>query len=224
MTEAEQERILWFGMAKQIAHQMGTPLSAIMGWLELLPTAKDPVQVAAEINQNLDRLKYLLERLNQIGPPTRFETFSPGEIVREVRAYFESRLPSGSSSIEIRDELGGEYFIHANRWLLSWALENLVKNSVDALQEKGGSITISLSAKESQVIIEVSDQGSGIAEQDQAFIFQPGFTTRRGAYGTGLSLARYIIEEVHGGKLLLKESRAGTGTTMRIILKAAAKK
>jgi len=76
MTEAEQERTLWFGMAKQIAHQMGTPLSAIMGWLELLPTAKDPIQVAAEINQNLDRLKYLLERLNQIGPPTRFETFS----------------------------------------------------------------------------------------------------------------------------------------------------
>ena len=224
MTEAEQERTLWFGMAKQIAHQMGTPLSAILGWLELLPTAKDPKQVAAEINQNLDRLKYLLERLNQIGPPTRFETISPGEIIREVSTYYESRLPSNNCSIEIHDELSGERFIHGNSWLLSWVLENLVKNSIDAVQDKGGSITLSLSADESRVFIDVIDQGQGIAEENVDFIFQPGFTTRRGAYGTGLPLARYIIETVHGGELLLKATRLGEGTIMRIALKAASKK
>ena len=219
--KAEQERALWTGLAKSIAHDMGTPLSAIMGWLELLPTSADPSSIAAEINRNADRLRLLAERLNQIGAPARIEAIDIRDIFRDVESYFAKRLPSLTEKISIKEEIEGTPCVQTSRELLSWALENLVRNSIDALPVEGGEIVLRAFQTGKNVTIEVSDNAQGISEKDQGDIFKPGFTTKRGGRGIGLSVAKYIIEDLHGSEISLKESHPGRGTTMIMVLKSA---
>lgn len=218
MTKADRERTLWLGTAKEIAHQMGTPLSAIMGWLELLPTTKDRAAIVREIDHNLERLKHLLERLEQIGPTTRMEAISIAEIVQDVMSFFRMRLPADDQRIILKDEVDGKPIIRGNRELLTWALENLVRNSIDALPKNEGTVIVRAFLENSRVIIDVADNGEGISAKDRNRIFKPGFTTRRGRQGTGLSLAKYVIQDILEGELFVKASRLHQGTTMRIVL------
>lgn len=219
--KADRERTLWIGVAEAVAHDMGTPLSAIMGWLEFLPSSEDPAQIAEEINYNLNRLSLLSERLSQIRPPAKIEAIALEEIFSDIKSHFKERLPSGGPEIMISDEVKRAPFVQANRTLLSWVLENLVKNSVEALLQKGGEIILSASQQGSQVTMDISDNAQGISPELQRDIFRPGFTTKRSGRGIGLPLSKYIIEDIHGGEIFLKESHPGQGTTMRIILKAA---
>ena len=219
--KAEQERALWTGLAKAIAHDMGTPLSAIMGWLELLPTSADPASIAAEINRSAERLRLLAERLNQIGAPARIEAIDVRDIFRDVKSYFAKRLPSLTEKISIKEKIEGTPCVQASRELLSWALENLVRNSIDALPVEGGEIVLRAFQTGKDVTIEVSDNAQGIPEKVQSDIFKPGFTTKRGGRGIGLSVAKYIIEDLHGGEISLKESQPGRGTAIRMMLKSA---
>ncbi|MCX6638944.1 MAG: HAMP domain-containing sensor histidine kinase [bacterium] len=214
----ERERLLWEGIARELAHQMGTPLSAFMGWLEFLPQTQDPARIANELNQSLARLIQASERLHQIATPLRIEDVILDKICLEVVSYFAPRLPSSGQGIKIHVDVSENLTVGGSPVLLTWALEHLVKNSVDALQKRGGNITIKSSETRTTVTLDVMDDGEGIPARYQKRIFAPGFSTGIGGRGIGLALTRYIIENLHRGELHLLESRLDHGSTFRIIL------
>ena len=218
-----EERYIWVGMAKETAHQLGTPLSSQIGWLEYLKLSPENLEkVIPEFEKDLQRLQTIANRFSQIGSLPDLKPENISEVINETVLYFQNRIPSKNGKIQLHTELDSALkMVMLNRDLFSWVLENLIKNGLDALDDEGGAITISNGSQgDSQIYIDVKDTGKGIGASDKKNIFNPGFSTKKRGWGLGLSLAKRIVEDYHGGKLLLKETHLGSGSTFRIFLKA----
>lgn len=216
-----EERMIWVGMAKETAHQLGTPLSAQMGWLEYLKVSPEELpKVIPELEKDLQRLQVVTNRFSQIGSQPAMKTENLNELIERTAAYFRSRIPQKNRSTSLEVMLPDDVItVKINEYLFSWVLENLVKNGLDAMENKGGEIHIDCGALPGdQIYIDVSDTGKGISKANRKNVFKPGYSTKKRGWGLGLSLAKRIVEEYHGGKLLLKSSQLGSGTTFRIVL------
>ena len=209
---ADREQI-WAGMARESAHQLGTPLSSISGWIELLQeTEPDATTVAAleHMEADLERLKRVAHRFERIGRPPRQEPVDLGGLVDRVAAYFRARVPTLAQRVTVSSSHNGDLVVQGDPVLLEWALESLTKNAIDALAGRDGKVEISAeSLPEGRVRVRVSDDGPGVPREIRNQIFDPGFSTKEKGWGIGLSLARRIVRDSHGGELLLVPSEHG---------------
>jgi len=224
-----EERSIWVGMAKETAHQLGTPLSALLGWVQIL---KDHVSQKkyeelpssiAEMEEDLKRLSKVTDRFSKIGARPELADTELSPVIERTVAYFHRRLPRIKANSTITVDLGDTPPVRANAELIEWVLENLLKNGLDALGDRGGHIGIRTryNAARRQVEIFVKDTGKGVPAAFKERIFSPGFTTKKRGWGLGLALTRRIVVEYHGGELRLLESRSGRGTTFVVRLPAA---
>lgn len=208
---------VWAGMAKETAHQLGTPLSSLQGWVELLKETNGTENIATEMSKDVDRLKLVSDRFGKIGSTPQLEEANIVFQVEQMVAYIKRRSPdkvvfsvNASNEKEIRAMM--------NIPLFDWVIENLLKNALDAMEGKG-SIAIEIKDEPTQVIVDVTDSGKGISFKNLSQVFKPGFTTKKRGWGLGLSLSKRIIEQYHKGNLFVKHSEPGKGTTFRIVLK-----
>jgi signal transduction histidine kinase len=208
---------VWAGMAKETAHQLGTPLSSLQGWVELLKENTGNEKIVTEMEKDVDRLKLVSDRFGKIGSTPQLEEKNIAEQVGEMMNYIKRRAPE---KVSFSINTNGEKEITAliNGPLFDWVIENLLKNALDAMEGKG-SISINIKNETTQVIIDITDTGKGISKQNITKVFKPGFTTKKRGWGLGLSLAKRIMEQYHKGELFVKNSEPGKGTTFRIILK-----
>ncbi len=209
---------LWSGMAKETAHQIGTPLSSLIGWAELLKTEQVNPNYITEIEKDIDRLQTITERFSKIGSVPTLEIV---DIIEETVDSFDYLKARSSNLIHFEMKIpDDEIPVYLNKQLYSWAIENLVKNAIDAMKGRGN-LTIEISQLEDNVKVKVTDTGKGILKKDFRKIFEPGYTTKRRGWGLGLSLTRRIIEDFHDGKIKVLHSEIGKGSTIQISLKRA---
>ena len=208
--------LLWSGMAKETAHQIGTPLTSLMGWIELLKNKPSEKKYLKEVEKDLQRLNIISERFNKIGSKPKLDKTNIYDEIEKTIDYLRARL-SKKINLEF-DNSKQEIYVYLNKQLFSWSLENIIKNSIDAIKEKG-KITIRVSKVDEYVKILISDNGIGINKSIRNKIFNPGITTKERGWGLGLSLAKRIIEEYHNGEIKVEESSIGQGTKMMIKLK-----
>ena len=208
---------VWAGMAKETAHQLGTPLSTLQGWVELLKENSDNEKIANEMSKDVDRLKLVSDRFGKIGSIPQLEEINLVEQVETMMAYIKRRS-SEKIYFSLNTFNDTEIMAMINAPLFDWVIENLLKNALDAMDGKGR-INITIKNEITQVVIDVSDTGKGISKQNTKKVFLPGFTTKKRGWGLGLSLSKRIIEQYHKGELFVKQSETGKGTTFRIILK-----
>ncbi len=216
-----EQQFIWVGMAKETAHQLGTPLSSLMGWIELMKSdlSEDHVlETLPEMENDIKRLYKVATRFSQIGSQTELKRQSVVPIIRDVVAYFRRRLPHMGKKIEIIERYLKVPERMINRDLFEWVIENLIKNALDSIEKEHGKIELVVGTTSNKLFIDVKDNGKGINSQNRRLIFRPGYSTKKRGWGLGLNLAKRIIEEYHSGKLLLKETRPGEGTCMRIII------
>ena len=207
---------LWTGMAKETAHQIGTPLSSLIGWTEILKTEKVNPDYISEIEKDVDRLQTITERFSKIGSKP---TLEKADIVKETIESYDYLKSRTSKLIEFEIDVPKDVIqVNLNRQLYSWTIENLVKNAIDAMKGKG-KLKIEITHLENNVKINISDTGKGISKQDFKKIFEPGHTSKKRGWGLGLSLAKRIIEDYHNGKIRVLQSGIDKGTTMQIVLK-----
>ena len=211
-----QQNKLWTGMAKETAHQIGTPLSSLVGWAEILKTENVNPEYIVEIEKDIDRLQTITERFSKIGSAPTLKQMDIVEATKSSYDYLKSRS-SKLINFEI-ESLDKEIPVNLNAQLYSWTIENLVKNAIDAMKGKGD-LKLKISSDEKQVYISISDTGKGITKNQFTKIFEPGYTTKKRGWGLGLSLAKRIIEDYHNGKIKVLHSEIGKGTTIQISLK-----
>ncbi len=214
--KAEQNQV-WVGMAKETAHQLGTPLSSLMAWMDILESQGVDKSSLFEINKDVKRLEMITNRFSKIGSKPDLESENVAEVVENAFDYLRTRI---SKRVEFEIE-SVDHSLQAmmSRSLFGWVLENLVKNAVDAMEGEG-KLTAKVSREGSQVAIDITDTGKGITKNSQRTVFQPGFTTKKRGWGLGLSLTKRIIETYHGGRIFVKWSEPDKGTTFRILLDA----
>ena len=213
-----EKRNIWGGMARETAHQLGTPISSLMGWLEWMKNKpKDQERIIDDISLDLERLQQVSDRFSKMGSETKIEEVHLSNIVDNIVLYFNRRIPSMGKSIIIENQLESDLKIRANGILISWAIENVVKNAIDALDNEG---IISLKSKfeKKSIIIVIEDSGKGISRKNWKNIFRPGFSTKEQGWGLGLSLTSRIINEIHGGSIYVSQSKLGQGSTIEISL------
>lgn len=212
---ADQNK-LWTGMAKETAHQIGTPLSSLLGWIEILRLNKTDENTVQEIEKDIDRLNTIAERFSKIGSIPVLKDHNIVEATLNAFTYLESR---SSKQVQFKfNTLKKEIYAEINLQLFSWVIENLVKNSIDAMEGKG-KISLDITSKEKTLLLTISDTGKGIPKHLYQKIFSPGFTTKKRGWGLGLSLAKRIIEDYHNGKITVLKSEIGKGSTFLITLK-----
>lgn len=220
---------LWVGLAKETAHQLGTPISSIMGWIEYLRATMDddrPLdprevrQIINDMNNDLNRLTKITARFSQIGSYPSMVPCDLGNILTDVSSYFKMRLPLLRKRIIIEYNLNQMPLVQANRDLLEWVFENLLKNAIDAIQRNDGKIGIKTEhiANENIVRIQISDNGKGVSWESQKKVFSPGYTTKRRGWGLGLTLAKRIIEDYHKGEIYIHWSQRDKGTIFNVDL------
>lgn len=212
---AEQNKV-WVGLSKETAHQLGTPISSLMAWVEVLKEQYPNDDLIPELDKDVQRLQLISDRFSKIGSVPELAPSSLTEVLDHVIDYMDRRT---SRSVKmIKDMPDHDVVVNLNASLFEWVIENLCKNAVDAMGGGPGSITLKVVELPSKVAIEVSDTGKGIRKKDIRNVFRPGFTTKKRGWGLGLSLAKRIIEEYHKGKIWVKSSEIGKGTTFRIEL------
>ncbi|HVP36647.1 MAG TPA: HAMP domain-containing sensor histidine kinase [Terriglobales bacterium] len=222
--QRSEKRYIWVGMARETAHQLGTPLSSLLGWIELLRNrSMQENDYLDKMEIDVKRLEKIASRFGQIGSLPELKEADLNEVVKETVIYFKERIPEG---VTIEEHLGESLRLGMNRELLSWVIENLVKNSVEAVECQNGKIEVSTGIDKSRKngFILVTDNGRGIPAREQGKIFAPGYTTKKRGWGLGLSLARRIVEEYHKGKLSLLESIPNQKTTFQVCLPLSSKK
>ncbi len=211
------ESMLWAGLAKETAHQIGTPLSSMIGWVEVMKLdANRNDDGLLEINKDINRLKTISERFSKIGSVPELNDLNLKETVQQNFDYLKSRI-SRKVNFELKVP-SREILIPHNRILMSWVIENLVKNAVDAMKGEG-KLEISLYSKNNYVLIDVKDSGSGMTNTQMRSAFKPGYSTKKRGWGLGLSLAKRVINEYHNGDIKIAESEVGKGSTFRIVMK-----
>lgn len=213
--KAEQNKV-WVGLSKETAHQLGTPISSLMAWVEILKENHPEDELIPEMDKDVKRLERIAERFSKIGSLPESKDGSMNEVLAHVIEYMKRRT---SEKVEIVCNVPNhDVIVRINASLFEWVIENLCKNAVDAMEGQGR-ITLTLKEETGYVIIEVSDTGKGIRRKDLKNVFTPGFTTKQRGWGLGLSLARRIVEEYHHGRIYVKSSELGKGTTFCIELK-----
>jgi len=209
---ADREQI-WAGMARESAHQLGTPLSSISGWIELLRESEPEATTGAALDHmetDLERLKRVAHRFERIGRPPRQEAVDLGELVDRVATYFRARVPTLAQRVTVTSSHQGDLLIEGDAVLLEWALESLAKNAIDALAGSDGKVEISAAPlPEGRVRVRVADDGPGVPREIRNQIFDPGFSTKEKGWGIGLSLARRIVRDSHKGELILVQTERG---------------
>jgi nitrogen-specific signal transduction histidine kinase len=219
---SEQSNI-WVGMAKETAHQFGTPISSLMGWLEMLKiNYKEPVKVldiTEEISNDVEKLNKITYRFSKIGSKPELAQTNVIDELRRVTAYFERRLPQTGKSVELKITGDEQSCAMVNSELFEWVIENLIKNALDAIEQKTGKIEMTVKETRKFIEVEVNDSGKGIEMKRRKDVFRPGYSTKKRGWGLGLSLSKRIIEGYHGGKIFVKSSIPGEGTTFKIQLK-----
>ena len=213
---SEQNR-LWVGLSKETAHQLGTPISSLNAWQQLLADEYPDDEYVPQMRRDIDRLQMIADRFQKIGSEPALQAQNVVPVIQSAVAYMRARI---SNRITIDDSCleGVERIVLLNAPLLQWVIENLLKNAVDAISGQGA-ISFHIHENEHEVMLDVTDTGKGIDSKTQRRIFEPGFTSKDRGWGLGLPLAKRIVEQYHGGKLLLKSSQPGVGTTFRIVLK-----
>jgi len=212
---SEQNQV-WAGMSKETAHQLGTPISSLMAWVELLKDQGVSSEVIIEIKKDVDRLNTITDRFSKIGSQPELKAVSVDEILEETKQYLETRL-SKRVKFTLEVNLKEPTKVDVNKPLFSWVIENMVKNAMDAMRGEG-ELNIEVSESETKVFIDISDNGKGIPLSQQKLVFEPGFTSKKRGWGLGLSLSKRIVNEYHNGKVFIKFSEPGVGTTFRIVL------
>jgi two-component system, NtrC family, sensor histidine kinase KinB len=229
---AAEKRTIWVGMARETAHQLGTPLSSLMGWIELLRSHSDtappgaivPVpraemeETLTEMERDVDRLNKVAQRFSHVGSAPHLQLQEVAPVVREAVQYVRRRLPHDESRVVLRERYEDVPPINLNRELVEWALENLLVNALSALDRSQGVIEVKVERRKETEAVEivVQDNGRGMSAADQRRVFEPGFTTKHRGWGLGLALARRVVQEYHGGRLYIRHSAPGQGTTMVI--------
>jgi len=219
--KSEQSNI-WVGMARETAHQLGTPLSSLMGWTELLrQSGKEGriSEIVRDMENDLQRLQKIADRFSKIGSRPDLKEENIADIVSRVVRYFERRIPQSGKHVQLVFDQSAAVVAPVNGELFEWVLENLVKNGLDAIEGESGTITIILSDSDGFAFVDVTDTGKGIDLMHKKDVFRPGFSTKTRGWGLGLSLSQRIIESYHGGNLILKQTGLGLGTTFRVRLK-----
>lgn len=215
-TKSSEQNKLWAGMAKETAHQIGTPLSSLVGWTEILKAENTNPAYIEEIEKDIARLQTITERFSKVGSKPNLEEL---DVVEETKLAYDYLKARSSKLIEFELDVPQEKIpVMLNRQLYGWTIENLIKNGIDAMKGKG-KISLKITPHPKTVSIQISDTGKGIPKRDFKKIFSPGFTTKQRGWGLGLSLAKRIIEEYHGGKIRVLKSQIDVGTTMEIELK-----
>jgi len=208
---------VWAGMAKETAHQLGTPVSSLEGWVEMLKENAANEKIVRELEKDVDRLRLVSDRFGKIGSKPQLEN---SNIIAQVGNMVEYIKKRAGEKVNFTIQSHGKKEVQAkiSEPLFDWVIENLLKNALDAMEGKG-SITIDIRNSTDSVNIDVTDTGKGIAKQNISKVFNPGFTTKKRGWGLGLSLSKRIIEQYHKGEIFVKSSEPGKGTTFRIVLK-----
>jgi len=207
---------VWVGLSKETAHQLGTPLSSITGWLELLREHEENAEAVSEMEKDLARLQLVADRFSKVGSAPQLEEENLMDRLHGMVDYMQKRSPAKVNiSLKTNDE---EVPVNISGPLFDWVIENLMRNALDAMDGRG-SISLTVQNSSQQVIIDLADTGKGIARHQIKKVFNPGFTTKKRGWGLGLSLARRIIQQYHHGSIFVKNSEVGKGTTFRIILR-----
>jgi len=211
-----EKRSIWAGMARETAHQLGTPVSSLMGWIHLLrEKSPENLETLDELESDAHRLEQIADRFHKVGSVPKFEDLDLYVLAQASVAYYQQRLPTSSeSSIRVSGET---VKVRGAETLLQWALENLIKNALDACQGRKGAILVQVKRRNSECTVDVQDNGVGISSRNRRNIFRPGYSTKHSGWGLGLSLARRIVEDIHRGKLRLVSSRPGA-TVIRMTL------
>ena len=217
----EQNRV-WVGLTKETAHQLGTPISSLNGWLELLRTRYPEDDLLPDVATDINRLQLVAERFSRIGSAPTLQPTDIRQVVEQTYAYMRTRI-SNKVEMELKIDLpveSGETIVQADAPLMAWVVENLIKNAVDAMNGRGW-IGLHLLREGETVILDVTDTGKGIERKRYTQVFRPGYTTKSRGWGLGLSLCKRIVEEYHRGKIFVHQSVVGKGTTFRVVLRCA---
>jgi len=213
-----EKRHIWTGMARETAHQLGTPISALMGWVDMLKNSPEQSEtIIKEVEIDLEHLQEISNRFGDMGKTPQFEQINLVDEIEKVINYLQRRVPA--TKIQFDYNMSDKYLINGNRKLLSWAIENIVKNGIDASKSVSGKIVLDLSIKRNNFILDITDFGKGIPKKDWKNVFRPGFSTKKYGWGLGLSLVKRIIDDFHNGEVFVHKSARDAGTTFRIILK-----
>jgi len=208
---------VWAGMAKETAHQLGTPVSSLEGWIEVMKEKPDDPAIINELAKDITRLRLISDRFGKIGSKPQLEEVNIVRQINEMVEYIRKRAP-GSVIFVVNTHGRSDIQAMVSAPLFDWVIENLLKNALDAMEGKGH-IKVDIREEKSTVVIDVTDTGKGIAKQNISNVFKPGFTTKKRGWGLGLSLSRRIISQYHKGAIFVKHSELGKGTTFRILLK-----
>jgi NtrC-family two-component system sensor histidine kinase KinB len=216
-----EQRHIWVGMAKETAHQLGTPISALLGWVELLKTGRAAAgdDVHAEMEKDLRRLGQVSQRFGQIGSKPDLNPDALPPVLRDTAEYIRRRVPRVGRTVEISEAYSFDLQVPLNAGLFQWAVENVLKNALDAMDKTEGRIELRLFSQDGKrPVIEIEDNGRGMDSRAKKRAFKPGYSTKKRGWGLGLTLARRIVEEYHGGRMFVKQSAPGKGTVIRIEL------
>ena len=222
-----EQSSLWIGMAREAAHQLGTPISSLMGWVELLggnALSREQKQGALkEMKRDVARLERVTARFSDIGSMPRLEVDAVAPVIEAAADYVRKRIPQGAGFVALHVDASGALYAPLNAELFEWVIENLLKNALDAMEMTGGAIHVQASREENDIQIDIRDTGKGIDRKNWKNIFRPGYSTKKRGWGLGLNLARRIVEDHHGGRLALLSSRSDQGSVFRITIPAAQK-
>lgn len=218
-----EESKVWVGMAKEAAHQLGTPLSSLLAWVEIIRYGKDDPKLiedtAEEMQRDIDRLSMIATRFSKIGSTPELVEGDISTTINDICSYFDKRLPVLGKRIDIIRNIEDGIYCKYNNELFAWVVENLLKNAAEAIEERTGTIMLRLSVDDKHKIhILITDNGKGMSKKQRKQVFLPGYTTKKRGWGLGLSLSKRIIEEYHNGKIYVKDSAPGKGTTFSIEL------
>ena len=214
-----EKKHIWVGMARETAHQLGTPVSALLGWVQWIKNHPDKSdEIIPEMEIDLQRLEQINRRFSEMGSESEFEEFDLSIRIEKIIKYLSKRLPSLGQTVKLENDIQPGIIMRANGSLLAWSIENIIKNSIDSIDQRRGKISISLRKELNEIKIRIKDNGKGIPKKDWKNIFRPGFSTKKTGWGLGLSLANRIIEDIHKGNLRVLNSTINKGTIIEIIL------
>ena len=214
-----EKKHIWVGMARETAHQLGTPVSALLGWVQWIKDHPDKFdEIIPEMEIDLQRLEQINRRFSEMGSESEFEEFDLSIRIEKIIKYLSKRLPSLGQTVKLENDIQPGIIMRANGSLLAWSIENIIKNSIDSIDQRRGEISISLKKELNEIKIRIKDNGKGIPKKDWKNIFRPGFSTKKTGWGLGLSLANRIIQDIHKGNLRVLHSTINKGTIIEIIL------
>ena len=218
-----EKQHIWFGMARETAHQLGTPVSSLMGWVERLKDhPEESSQLASEMDTDVLRLQEINERFSRMGSVPKMESVEVKTVLEDLKSYFQRRLPSSADNVilQVKSE---DAIVTTSATLLTWVLENLIKNAIDSIDKESGEVTLRSEIMDMEVSITVNDNGKGIVRRDWKNVFRPGYTTKERGWGVGLSMVQRIVEDFLEGSIQIKSSEIGKGTSIEVRLPHASR-